>query len=801
MIKNYLTIAWRNLSKHKLYSALNIVGLAIGMAACIIIALFVYYERSFDNMHSKNIYRLNEVQKFPGMVSSQKVALSMFPMGETLKNDFPEVQNFTRIRWMNKFQITQEEKRMYLPQVFAVDTSFLSIFDFPLVKGNRATALQKPNSIILTESTAQKLFGNIDPMGKTLMHYDTDTLSFTVTGVVKDAPANSQLQFDAISSFSTYIQPWMTNNWGGNWLNTYLVLAPHTNVASLEKKFPAYLKKHMTGGNGDGWKHYELFLLPYRDVHANTADIGLDYINYQKFDKNYTNIFLVIALIVMAIACINFMNLSTARSTERAKEVGIRKSIGAQRFQLGFQFLGETVFLALFALMLAMLFVFLALLYIERLSDRNLRPLLTMHPELLIGIFCGSILVGLISGLYPAFYLSSFQPSKVLKGGAFSGSKKSNFRNILVIGQFVSAIFLIIATIFVFRQLDFMQHKDPGFVRDQVLTFSLDRITYQKYELLKQELLANPLVSSVTACQDQLGSHLDQSGVTYRGDGPARDLAVTQLIVDPDYLKLYGIKIVEGRNFSSEKTANGKEYIVNEGLAKELLKDHPKTPFSSLIGQRFGFDSAGTIVGVVKDFNFNSLHYKIENLFLHSQTQWGFNTVSVKLKGNKEAEAVSSIEATWKSMFPGHPFEYQFLDDHFKEVYRTDAQIMQMVGVLAFLAILISCLGLFGLASYSAERRIKEIGVRKVLGASMSSIVTLLSTHFIKLVLIANGIAWPLAWFTINKWMEGYAYRLPMSWWVFLLAGFMALIIALATVSLLAMKAAAANPVTSLRSE
>jgi putative ABC transport system permease protein len=801
MLKNYLTIAWRNLSKHKLYSAINIVGLAIGMAACIIIALFVYYERSFDNMHTKNIYRLNEVQKFPGMVSSQKVALSMYPMGQTLKNDFPEIQNFTHIRWMNKFQIAAGEKRIYLPQVLSVDTSFLNIFDFPLVKGNRQTALLKPNSVILTESTVLKFFGNTDPMGKTITHYDQDTTSFTVTGVLKDAPSNSQLQFDAITSFSTYTKPWMMDNWGGNWLNTYLVLAPHTNVASLEKKFPAYLKKHMTGGNGDGWKYYELFLLPYRDVHANTADIGLDYINYQKFDKNYTNIFLVIALIVMAIACINFMNLSTARSAERAKEVGIRKSIGAQRFQLGFQFLGETVVLSIMALLLAIVFVILALPYIERLSDRNLRPLLLMHPEIMLGIFAGAILVGLISGLYPAFYLSSFQPSKVLKGGANTGSKKSNFRNILVIGQFVSAIFLIIATIFVFRQLNFMQQKDPGFIRDQVLTFSLDRITYKKYDLLKDQLLSNPLVSGVTASQDQLGSHLDQSGVTFHGDGPARDLAVTQLIVDPDYLKLYGIQLVEGRNFSKEKTANGKEYIVNEGLAKELLKDNPKAPRSSLLGKRFGFDSVGTIVGISKDFNFNSLHYKIENLFMHSQTQWGFNTVSAKIKGNRESEAVASIQSTWKSLFPGHPFEYQFLDDHFKDVYRTDAQIMQMVGLLAFLAILISCLGLFGLASYSAERRIKEIGVRKVLGASMSSIVSLLSRHFIKLVLIANAIAWPLAWFTINQWMEGYAYRLPMSWWVFILAGFMALVIALATVSLLAMKAAAANPVTSLRSE
>ena len=800
MLKNYFVIAWRNMSKHKLYSAINIIGLSIGMAACIVIMLFVYYERSFDNMQSKNIYRLNEVQKFPGMAASQKVALSMFPMGQTLKNEFPEILNFTRIRWSNKYQITAGEKRIYLPQLFSVDSTFFSIFDFPLIKGNRQTALLKPNSVVLTDSTARKLFGEQDPMGKTVTHYADDTMSFIVTGIIKDIPPNSQLQFEALASFSTFYQPWMFTNWGGNWLNTYLEIAPHTDIASLEKKFPAYLKRHMTGDD-EGWKHYELFLLPYRDVHSNSAEIGLDYINYQKFDKNYTKIFMIIALIVLAIACINFMNLTTARSAERAKEVGIRKTIGAHRFQLGLQFIGETVFLSLIAFTLSMVLVFISIPYIEHLSERNLQPLLLNHPQLLIGFITGTTSVGFISGIYPAFYLSSFQPGKVLKGASISGNKKSNFRNILVVGQFVSAIFLIIATISVFRQFNYMQNLDPGFVRDQVMTISLDGVTVKKYQLLKEALSSSTLVSGVTASQDQLGSHLDQTGIQFQGEGPLRHLSATLLIVDPDYLNLYHLKLLEGRNFSKEKQANGKEYIINEGMAKELLKDHPKASFSSLLGKNFGFDSAGYIIGIAKNFNFNTLHYKIENLFLNNQSDWGFNTVSVKFNGNKAKEAIAFIQSTWRNLYADHPFEYVFLDDHFKELYKTDAQITQMVGILAFLSILISCLGLFGLASYSAEIRIKEIGVRKVLGASISSIVSLLSKHFIKLVLIANLIAWPLAWFTINRWMQDYAYRVPMSWWVFFLSGMVAMIIALATVSLLALKAAATNPVTSLRSE
>ncbi len=799
MLKNYLTIAWRNLTKHKLYSAINIVGLSIGMAACVVIALFVYYERSFDRMHSKNIYRLNEVQKYPGMLSAQKVALSMFPMGPSLKNEFPEILNYTRVHWQDDFQMTFGEKRIYYKHTYYVDTSFLSIFDFPLVKGNRLEVLKKPNSAVLTESGAKKLFGSADPIGKTITHYSGDTVSFTVTGIMKDIPDNSQFQFEALFSFSSVFNPDWMNNWGGNWLNTYFELAPGTNVTAMTKKFPAYLKKHMA--QGDQWKFYELFLLPLQDVHSNSADIGLDYLNYQKFDKNYTNIFVIIALIVLSIACINFMNLSTARSSERAKEVGIRKSIGAQRFQLGIQFLGETVLLSLIALMLATVLVFLVLPYIENLSQRNLQPLLFEHSGILLSILIGSILVGIVSGIYPAIYLSSFQPSKVLKGGAVTTNKKANFRNILVVGQFVSAIFLIISTIFVFRQLDFMQKKDPGFVRDHMITLTLDDITYRKYDLLKTQLSASPLVAGVTACRDQLGGHLDQTGVEFKGDGPTRQLSTTILMVDPDYMQVYKLKLAYGRDFSHEKQANGREYILNERLASELLKDNPKADMASLIGKQFGFDSLGRIVGIAKDFNFNSLHYKIETIFLYNQKEWGFGTLSVKVNGDKADQALALIQKVWQENFPGHPLQYQFLDDHFKEVYRTDSQITQMVGILAFLAILISCLGLFGLASYSAERRIKEIGVRKVLGASMTSIVALLSKHFVKLVIIANAIAWPLAWYSVNRWMQDYAYRLEMSWWVFVLSGVAALAIALITVSFLAMKAAAANPVESLRSE
>jgi len=802
MIKNYFKIALRNLWKNKVYSAINIAGLAIGIAACIMIMLFVLYERSFDNLHTKNIYRLNEVQKFPGMVASQKVGLSMFPMGPTLKNEFPEVKNFTRVRWQEKYQLTFGEKRIYLPHTYFVDSTFLKIFDYPLIKGNRATVLEKPHSAILTEATAQKLFGNNDPIGKTITHYAGDTTSFVVTGIMKDIPQNSQQQFDALFSFSSVYKPWMFTNWGGNWLDTYLELAPNTNTAALEKKFPAYLKKYMTAaGNTDGWKFYELFLLPLREVHSGATDIGLDYLNYQKFDKKYTNIFFAIGLVVLLIACINFMNLSTARSAERAKEVGIRKTIGARRWQLSAQFISESVILSLIALLLAVVLVKLFLPSVNSLSQRQLAFTFFTDARTFMIIVGGTIVVGILAGLYPAAYLSSFIPVKVLKASAGGSSNKSMIRNILVIGQFASAIFLMIATIFTVRQLNFMQAHDAGFNREQVMTIPLDAITYKKFDIVKQQLLANTLVQGVTGAQDVLGSHLDQSGISFWGDGPKRELTSTQLIVDHDYLSMFKIQIILGKNFSTDPAQNGKEYIINEALAKELLKDYPKASISSLLGKHFGYDSLGTIVGIAKDFNFNSLHYKIETMFIYNQKDWGYSSMSVKINGARAANAIPFIQSVWKDHFPDHPFEYQFLDEHFAEVYRADTQVSSVVAVLATLAIIISCLGLFGLASYSAERRIKEVGIRKVLGASVQNITTMLSKDFLKYVLMATIIAWPLAWLAVYKWLQDYAYRVVISWWIFVVAGLIACIIAIVTISFQAIKAATANPVKSLRSE
>lgn len=465
------------------------------------------------------------------------------------------------------------------------------------------------------------------------------------------------------------------------------------------------------------------------------------------------------------------------------------------------QFLGETVLLSLIALAFACIFVSLAIPFINSLSQRDIS--LPLHDNnMLIGVvLISTVLVGIISGIYPALFLSSFQPIKVLKGAlATAGGNKVPLRNILVVGQFTSAVILMIATVLVIRQLKFMQKKDPGFNRDQIVNVPLGLIPQNKYDLFKQELLSNSIIQGVTASQDILGSHLDQTGISFKlGDSPLRQLTSTLLVVDNNYLDLYKIKLLMGKNFSTDTSAVWKQYIINEALAKELLKDHKGKNMESLLGQRFGFDSLGVITGIAKDFNFNSLHYKIETLFLVNGK--GFNQMSVKINGGRAKDAVAFIQSTWQKEFPGIPFEYQFLDDHFKEVYSVDNQVSTVVSILAGLIIIISCLGLFGLASYSAEKRIKEIGVRKVLGASVQNIVMLLSGHFVKLVLIANVIAWPIAFYAMSKWSQDFAYRIDISWWVFGIAGFTSLVIAFATVSFQAIKAAVANPVKSLRSE
>lgn len=802
MWENYLKIAFRNLRKNKLFSALNISGLSIGMAVCILILLFVNYERDFDAIHTKNIYRLNEVQKWEGMVAPQNVALSMFPMGPTLKEEFPEILNYVRVRPSGEMKFRMNESTFTLAETFWADSSFFEIFDFKLIEGDPVTALTKPGSMVLTATGAKQLFGDDSPMGKVLEVAEEDSAFFTVTGILADIPENSHLKFDGLASFSTFVGPQNMENWGGNWLTTYLELAQGTDIDALEAKFPAYLLSHMPEDRAKG---YELFLQSLDQVHAGSTDITHDYINYQKFDGSYTRIFFYIALIVLFIAGINFVNLSSAKSISRAMEIGVRKASGASKSQLYFQFISESILISTMAMILAVVMVFLALPFLNEFSQRKLEFPLFSDPIVLISLVLGAIAVGILSGIYPAVYLSSFHPVKVLKGSPESGKRKSDFRNALVIVQFSCAIFLIISTFFATRQVQFMQERDLGFSHDQVVTLPIGGRYSERYDVLKEKLLASSLIENVTASGQRLGNNLHQTSVTFHGDGPARSLATSQVIVDDDFLDVYQMEVIAGRNFNGTDADYGKAYIINESLAHELLQEEGEgKSLESLIGHRFGFsgmDSAAQIVGIVRDFNFNSLHHKIETLTLFNQKEWGYDEVSVKIGGGQADEAIAHIESVWNEVIPERDFEYEFLDDHFIELYRADRTVNAIVGMLTLLSILISCLGLFGLATFTTEQRVKEIGIRKVLGATVGGVVAILSRDFIKLVLVAIVIAVPVSWYVVDRWIEDFAYRIEIDWWVFAISGLLAILIALATVSSQAVKAALMNPVKSLKSE
>ncbi|MBD0257088.1 MAG: ABC transporter permease, partial [Cytophagales bacterium] len=469
------------------------------------------------------------------------------------------------------------------------------------------------------------------------------------------------------------------------------------------------------------------------------------------------------------------------------------------------QFIGESVLLSFFALGLALLLVAVGLPLVRNLSERELHFPLFTHPLWPLLIVAATLLVGLLSGLYPAAFLSAFQPVRVLKGTLQGLGKKATLRNLLVVGQFAAGIFLLIGTIIASQQLHYMQGRNPGFSREQVMILPLTRAANAKYQTLKQELLRQPGVADVTGSNQRLGNNLHQTGVKFQGEGPERSLTSSQVIVDFNYLSFYKIDLVAGRAFSEAfPSDNGKAYVINEALARELLKDTPRQPVASLVGKRFGFgfvDTLGTIVGVAKDFNFNSLHHKIETLCLNARRDSYYQELSVRVKPGQTTAAIRQVEAVWNRLVPDRPFEYSFLDEHFERVYRSDEQVSQVVTLLAGLAIFISCLGLFGLALYTTELRVKEIGIRKVMGASVRNLVVLLSKDFLKLVVIAFVLASPLAWWALKRWLDNFAYRVDLAWWVFALAGILALLIAWATVSFQSIKAALADPVKSLRNE
>ena len=794
MFKNYFKTAWRSLWKNKIYSAINIVGLAIGMAACSIIMLFVLNEKSFDNFQTNNIYRLNEVQKYEGV--SQKVALSMFPMGPTMQKEFPEIKNFTRINWAEKLQMVNGDKRIFLPITYIVDSTFLQLFNFKLLEGNKETVLQNPNSIVLTQSSAEKLFGNENPIGKTIINYGDDTTNFIVTGVLENVPQNSQLQFDALYSFSTIYSknPDMMNSWGGNWLDTYFELAPNTNVVALENKFPAYLKKYMA--KNDGWKSLELFLLPFKQVHAHAADIVLDYLNYQKFNGKYTNTFFATALVVLLIACINFMNLSTASSEKRAKEVGVRKVIGAGKKSLIGQFLAESFFITLISGLLAIIIVQLCLPAFNQLVQKQLFINYTSIYSWIAAI--GFILfTAMLAGSYPAFFLSAFKPIAVLKGTFKKLNTSVTPRKVLVVLQFTFAIALIISSLIIEQQIKYAQQRETGYNKKNLGYVFIQGDIHKNYELIKNALLSSGVATSVSKTQAPLTQNWSSAdGMKWQGKDPNAKILFNLYTEDGDLVKTAGMQLVKGRdidikNFPSDSTA----CLISESAVKVM-------GFKNPIGQNiFGNSVNWHVVGVIKDFILESPYEPIKP-FMVKGPKDGSNVVYIRFNSTRTiAQNMATAEGIFKQYNAAYPFEFHFADEEYAQKFSDELLTETLVSIFASLIIFISCLGLFGLTTYVATSRIKEIGVRKVLGASITNITLLLSKDFIKLVAISIVIASPIAWWAMHQWLQSFAYRINISWWVFALAGCGAVFIALITVSFQAIKASVANPVKSLRSE
>lgn len=788
MIKNYLKIAFRHLRKSKGFSAINIIGLAIGMASAMLILLWIQNEMSHDRFHEKidRLFTLNNRDHFNGDLwawsSTPKI------MGPTLKKDYPEVEEFTRTS-NDVFLLTVGEKHLNV-QGYFTDPGFLTMFSYPLLQGNARTALNNLYSIVITEKLAKKLFGKEDPMGKLIRIDSTD--NFTVTGILKDLPNNTVANFE-------YLLPWDylhklgddDLNWDNNSVNTYVLLKPGVKQSAFDAKIRTITIDH-TKDNSKSTT--EVFTQLLRDAWLYSKSENGKYVGGRIVT---VRLFAIIAAFILVIACINFMNLSTARSEKRAKEVGIRKVVGAQKSGLISQFMGESIILSGIAGILSVLIVLLSLPSFNQLVSKNLFIDFTgFYFWAFLSIFI--LITGIIAGSYPALYLSSFLPTKVLKGTFKSSHSLVTPRKILVVLQFTFAIILIICTIIVERQIQYAQNRDIGYSRNRLVYVQLQGDIRKHYELIKDELLGSGAAVAVTKSMSPITQRYSD-GWGWSWDGSTKEDEKTDFIrmaTDADFVKTMGVSLVDGRdidikNFPSDSTA----MMLNESAVKMMHLNNP-------VGRTVKADGRDWhVVGVLKDFIYESPYQKVQQLAVMGPKSW-FNTMHFKLNPQHPvAEDLKKAEAIFRKYNSQYPFDYNFADDAYAKKFEESQRTGTLAALFAGLTIFISCLGLFGLAAYMAEARIKEIGVRKVLGASVPNIVALLSKDFVRLVIISIIIASPIAWIFMKKWLDDYDYRIHISWIIFALAGSFAIAIAVLTVSFQAGRAALANPVKSLRTE
>lgn len=810
MLRNYLTVAFRNLWKHKFYSFINILGLALGLACFLFIFLFIRDELSYDQYHEKadRIYRVN----FDGHAFDQDLNFAVVgaPLGPTVLEAYPEVEQQCRFRSYGSYAVRYEDKSYLEEDWIFVDSTFFDVFSFEMITGNPETALTEPNTIVITERMAEKYFGNTDAIGKSLTA-DNDQL-YRVTGVMKEIPHNTHFNFDFFASMASTDESrnptWLSNNF-----QTYLVLKEGVDVDAVNAKFEQLVRDYV------GPEIEQFMGQTFDDLLAAGNFINFSLFPMQKIhlysdkmeelaptsDIKYIYIFAFIGLFILLLACINFMNLSTARSASRAKEVGMRKVVGAERKQLIGQFLSESVVITFLGFLLAVGGLFSFLARFNTLSGKDLSVAQINHPAFWGGMLLLVAAVGIIAGSYPAFYLSSFRPIAVLKGRITKRVGNAvSLRSVLVIFQFAITVGLIAGTMVIGKQLNYIQNKKLGFDKDQVLILNNFYTLGNNCQAFKDEILKHPQVISASMSSSLPTPSSRNSSATFLGrtPDPSKTHVVQLFTVDYDYIPTLGMEVVNGRAFSRDFPSDSSGVILNESAVAMYGLDEP-------LGQEVSVFSGGTpenpeinttkVVGVVKNFHFESLRSKIGPLAIFLGESRG--RLSIKIESKEVPRLIADIQQQWNTMGPGQPFDYTFMDEDFSSVYESETRIGQIFSVFTFLAILIACLGLFGLATFTAEQRTKEVGIRKVIGASIGRIFVLLTAEIMKWVLIANLIALPLAYYFMNRWLEGFAYPVDISWFTFTIALVVSLLIALITVSYQALKTAWMKPIKSLRYE
>jgi putative ABC transport system permease protein len=810
MFKNYIKTAVRSLYKNKGFTAINILGLALGLATCLLIVFYVVDELSYDRYNTKanRIYRVNEDLKLGE--NNVQYAVAMPPLAKTLKVEYPYIEDATRIKAAGTTHVKKGNGNIVENKVGFVDANIFNVFTLPMISGDPKTALLEPNTVVITESTAKKYFNTTDAVGKTIVFNEKE--NFKVTGVIKDVPKQSHFNFDFFVSLESFPDS-RSNEWLRSDYNTYVLLKDAKDYKKLEASFPAFLQKfsgaQMQSELGmsiaqfeKNGSHFRMNLTALTDIHLKSnrsGELG------PNSTTQYVYIFSVIALFILLIACVNFMNLSTARSSNRAREVGVRKVLGSSRKYLIFQFLAESILVTFVATVIAMTAAAAVLPLFNQLSGKEIiltvESLKWLVPSLLLIV----LVIGSLAGSYPAFFLSAFQPIDVLKGKLSAGFKGGGLRSFLVVFQFFVSILLIIGTLVIHNQLNFIQTKNLGYNRNQVLVVKNSEELKQQANVFKQELAELPGVKEATMTGFLPTNGWRHTNIYYKDAtyDQKKSLFPQSWQIDADYIPTMDMKIAAGRNFSKEMQTDSSAIIINEAAAKFLGFADPvgKTIYQSLGGNRKGGPNVKEchIVGVVKDFHFNSLREKIEPIVLTYGQNAG--ALAIRVSTANITALMAQVKDKWNSLSPGVQIDYSFMDQDFDASYRSEQRIGTILIIFTSLAIIIACLGLFGLAAYAAEQRTKEIGIRKVLGADVSVIVGMLSKDFIKLVCIAIILASPIAWFVMTKWLQDFAYRITIQWWVIAAAGAGALVIAFVTISFQSVKAALANPVDSLKNE